>query len=65
MFASLDIPSFSELLRKLVFSFKPRIIESDNSLVNDIVTSTIPLIGAIWAWWSDIHTHNNSSFRFI
>ena len=42
------------LLRKFVFSFKTRIIESDNSLVNGIVTSTIPLFSSIWARWSDI-----------
>ena len=49
MFVNLNIPSFSELLRKFVFRFKTRIIES----------STIPLFSSIWAWWwSDIlHTH--------
>ena len=46
--------SFNELLRKFVFSFKTIIIESDNSLVNGIVTSTISLFSSIWAWWSDI-----------
>ena len=40
---NLNTPSFNELLRKFVFSFKTRIIESDNSLVNGIITSTIPL----------------------
>ena len=54
MFVNLNISSFNELLRKFVFSFKTRIIESDNSLVNGIVTSTISLFSSIWAWWSDI-----------
>ena len=54
MFVNLNIPSFNELLRKFVFSFKTRIIESDNSLVNGIVTSTISLFSSIWVWWSDI-----------
>ena len=54
MFVNLNIPSFNELLRKFVFSFKTKIIESDNSLVNGIVTSTISLFSSIWAWWSDI-----------
>ena len=54
MFVNLKIPSFNELFRKFVFSFKARIIESDNSLVNGIVTSAIPLFSSIWAWWSDI-----------
>ena len=52
MFVNLNIPSFRELLRKFVFSFKTRIIESDNSLLNGIIT--IPLFSSIWAWWSDI-----------
>ena len=38
----------------LYLVFKTKIIESDNSLVNGIVTSTIPLLSLIWAWWSDI-----------
>ena len=54
MFVNLNISSFNELLRKFVFSFKTRIIESDNSLMNGIVTSTISLFSSIWAWWSDI-----------
>ena len=54
MFVNLNILSFNELLRKFVFSSKTRIIESDNSLVNGIVTSTISLFSSIWAWWSDI-----------
>ena len=54
MFVNLNIPSFSELLQKFVSSFKTRIIESDNSLVNLFATSTIPLFSSIWAWWSAI-----------
>ena len=54
MFVNLNIPFFNELLRKFVFSFKTRINESDNSLMNGIVTSTTPLFSSIWAWWSDI-----------
>ena len=54
MFVNLNIPSFSELLQKFVFSFKTRIIKSDNSLVNGIVTSTILLFSSIWACWRDI-----------
>ena len=50
MFVNLNIPSFNELLRKFVFSFKTRIIESDNSLVNGIVTSTrFIIMQRIWA----------------
>ena len=50
MFVNLNIPSLSELLQKCLFSFKTRIIESDNLLVNGIVTSTIPLFSSIWTW---------------
>ena len=35
MFVNLNIPSFGELLRKLVFSFKSRTMNLDNLLVND------------------------------
>ena len=54
MIVNLNIPSFSELLQIFLLSFKTRIIESDNSLVNGIVTSTIPLFSSIWAWRSDV-----------
>ena len=47
MFVNLNMPSFSELLRKFEFSFKTIIIRSDNSSVNGIVTSTIPLSNTI------------------
>ena len=43
MFVNLNIPSFGELLRKFVFSFKSRIMSSDNILVNGIVRSATPL----------------------
>ena len=43
MFVNLNIPSFNELLLKFAFSFKTKVIESDNSFVNSIVTSTIDL----------------------
>ena len=66
MFVNLNILSFSELLQKLVFSVKTQIIESDNPLVNGIVTSTISLFSAIWAGEVILltHTYNNSHFVF-
>ena len=54
MFADLNIPSFCELLRKFVFSFKSRIMNSDNLLMNVIVRSATPSFSKILAWWSDI-----------
>ena len=54
MFVILNIPFFGELLRKFVFSFKSRIMNSDNILVNGIVMSATPLFSKIWAWWSHI-----------
>ena len=54
MFVNLNIPSFDELLRKFVYSFKSRIQDSCNSLVNGIVKSSVPLFSKIWVWWSDI-----------
>ena len=46
MVVNLNIPSFGEFLRKFVFSFKSRNMNSDNLLVNDIVR----LFSEIWAW---------------
>ena len=43
MFVNLNIPSFGELVRKFVFSFKSRIINSDNLLFNGIVRTATPL----------------------
>ena len=54
MFVNLKILSFGEQLRTSVFSFRKRIINSDNSLVHGIVNSASPLFIKIWAWWSDI-----------
>ena len=54
MFVNLNIPSFDELLRKFVYSFKSRIQDSCNSLVNGIVKSSVPLFSKIWVWWNDI-----------
>ena len=54
MFVNVNIPSFGELLRKFVFSFKNRIMNSYNLLVNGIVRSATPLFCKIWARWSDI-----------
>ena len=54
MFVNLNIPSFDELLRKFVYSFKSRIQDSCNSFVNGIVKPSVPLFSKIWAWWSDI-----------
>ena len=43
MFVKLNIPSFGELLSKFVFSFKSRIMNSDNLLVNGIIRSALTL----------------------
>ena len=54
MFVNLNILPFSKLLQKFVFSFKTRIIESHNSLVNGIVTFPIPLVSSmsLVEWYS-------------
>ena len=48
MFVNLNIPSFGEFLRKSVFSFKSRIMNLDNLLVNGIVRSATQLFGKIY-----------------
>ena len=54
MFVNLNFPSFDELLPKFVSSFKSRIQDSGDSLVNGIVKSSVPLFNKILVWWSDI-----------
>ena len=49
-FVNSNIPSSNELLRKFVYSFKGRIQDSCNSLVNGIVKSSVPLFSRKWAW---------------
>ena len=51
MFVNLNFSSV--VFNKFVFtcSFKARI---NNSLVNGMVTSTMPLFSSIWSWWNDI-----------
>ena len=49
MFVNLNILSFGELLRKFVISFKSRIMNSDNLLVNGILRSATPLFNKTWA----------------
>ena len=53
-FVNLNIPYFDELLRKFVYSFKSRIQDSCNTLVNGIVKTSVPLFSKVWVWWSDI-----------
>ena len=53
MFVNLNNPFFAELLQNFVFSFRSRIQDSGNSLVNGIVKSSVSLFSEIWAWWSD------------
>ena len=47
MFVNLNILTFGEQLQKSVFSFRTRIINSDNSLVHGIVNSASPLFSKI------------------
>ena len=54
MFVNLNILFFCEHLRKSVFIFRKKNINSDNSLVYGIVNSAAQLFSRIWAWWSDI-----------
>ena len=58
MFVNLNFPSFDELLRKFVYSFKSIIQDSSKSLVNGIVKSSVPLFSKIWACGMIFSTHN-------
>ena len=57
MFVNLNIPSFGELLRKNVYisySFKNRLVTSENIIIRGIYLSQFLLQSGIWAWWHDI-----------
>ena len=55
MFVNLNIPSFDELLRKYVYSFRSRIQDSGNSLVNGIVKSSVPLFSCCCCLPQSVH----------
>ena len=54
MFVNLNIPSFGELLRKYVYSFRNRLESSENSIIRGIYLSQFLLQSGIWVWWRDI-----------
>ena len=54
MFVNLNIPSFGELLRKYVHSFRNRLESSENSIIRGIYLSQFLLQSGIWVWWLDI-----------
>ena len=54
MFVNLNIPSFGELLRKYVYSFRNRLESSKNSIIRGIYLSQFLLQSGIWVWWRDI-----------
>ena len=49
-----NIPSFGELLRKHVYSFRNILESSENSIVRGIYLSQFLLQSGIWVWWRDI-----------
>ena len=51
---NLNIPSFGELLRKYVYSFRNRLESSENSIIRSIYLSQFLLQSGIWVWWRDI-----------
>ena len=54
MFVNLNIPSFAELLRKYVYSFRNRFETSDNVIIHGIYLSQFLLQSGRWIWWDDI-----------
>ena len=55
MFVSLDIPSFSELLRKCIFGFSNRLLTCDNNtMIMSIVRSSVTFNSKCWHWWSEM-----------
>ena len=63
MYVKFNIPSFDELLqKKIFFSFRSKIQDSGNLLVNSIVKSSVQLFSKLWTWWS---VRMNFLFRAI
>ena len=56
MFVCLNIPSFNELLRKYVYSYRSRLLASHNCILLSVCSSVVPLYSPIWAWWECILT---------
>ena len=56
MFVCLNIPSFNELLRKYVYSYRSRLLASHNCILLSMCSSVVPLYSPIWAWWECILT---------
>ena len=54
MFVNLNNPSFGELLRKYVHSFRNRLETSDHIIIHGIYLSQFLLQSGIWVWWRDI-----------
>ena len=54
MFVNLNIPSFGELLRKYVYSFRNTFETNDNIIIHAIYLSQFLLQSGIWVWWRDI-----------
>ena len=56
MFVYYGVPSFGELQRKLIVNFIDRIQSSSNSIIMNVVLSSIPLYSSIWNhWYSSLH----------
>ena len=58
MFGCLNMPSFNELLRKYVFSYRSRLLAYHNCILLIICFSVVSLYSPIilWAWWECILT---------
>ena len=56
MCVNLNIMSFGELLGKYVYSFRSRLGDSLNCIIDNIYSSNVPLHSDIWAWWHSILT---------
>ena len=54
MFVCLNIPSFDELLRKYVYSFRNRLVTSQICIPIIICSSTVPLHSIIRTWWESV-----------
>ena len=59
MFVQCNILSFGELLRKSIFAFRGQIQSSNNTIIQCMVNSVVPLVSNVWKWWrTTLYTGN-------
>ena len=57
-FVCLNIPSFNELLRKYVYSYRSRLLASHNCILFSMCSSVVPLYSSVIMGLVGMHSHS-------